>query len=89
MSSQCHECQEHRICWRMHWLLVEKELDLLVAPDGNLEACILVAWTTATEISLVQGRRINGNVTSEINLIRFQGLQKRWSEATARERCGA
>ena len=55
MSSQCHECQEHRICWRMHWLPVEKELDLLVAPDGNLEACILVAWTTATEISLVQG----------------------------------
>ena len=49
--------------------LVEKELDLLVAPDGNLEACILVAWTTATKISLVQGRRMTGDVTSEINLI--------------------
>ena len=73
----------------MHWLPVEKELDLLVAPDGNLEACILVAWTTATKISLVQGRRRTGDVTSEIDLIKFQGLQKRWSEATARERCGA
>ena len=29
--------------------LVENKLDLLVAPDGNLEACILVARTTATK----------------------------------------
>ena len=32
-----------------NWL--ELELDLLVAPDGNLEACILVARATATEIT--------------------------------------
>ena len=38
-----------------NWL--RNELDLLVAPDGNLEACILVARTTATEITLVSGSK--------------------------------